>query len=162
MQARIKHFGTHHPEIRERVQALGVAVQKAGLPPKLAGLVHLRASQINGCSVCVDLHARAMKKEGETEERMMAVAAWSDAPYFTAPERAVLALTEHATRLADRSDPVPDAVWDEAARHFDEKTLAAIVMQIGLINMFNRLNVVTRQVAGIQAWEKVQAMDKAR
>ena len=89
-------------------------------------LVHLRASQINGCSVCVDMHARELKKAGETDERLFAVAAWRDTPYFTDAERAALALTEAVTRLSDRPDPVPDEIWDEAARHYDETALAAL------------------------------------
>ena len=111
-------------------------------------LVHLRASQINGCSVCVDMHARELKKAGETDERLFAVAAWRDAPYFTDAERAALALTEAVTRLSDRPDPVPDEIWDEAARHYDEPALAALVTPDRQINVWNRLNVATRQVAG--------------
>src|SRR5262249_53626176 len=116
-------------------------------------------SQINGCSVCVDMHCRMLKQAGETEERLYAVAAWRDAPYFTEAERAALALTEAVTRLNDRADPVPDQVWDEAARHYDETELAALILAIALINVWNRLNVSTRQVAGewvksadAQAW----------
>ena len=104
-----------------------------GAPPKRPAcrdatldLVHLRASQINGCSVCVDMHAPRMRKAGETDERLFAVAAWRDAPYFTDAERAALALTEAVTRLADRADPVPDDVWAEAARHYDERARAAL------------------------------------
>jgi AhpD family alkylhydroperoxidase len=115
-------------------------------------IVHLRASQINGCSVCVDMHLRMLKKAGETDERLFAVAAWRDAPYFNDAERAALALTEAATRLCDRADPVPDQIWDEAARHYDEKALAALVIEIALTNVWNRLNVTTRQVASAAAW----------
>jgi alkylhydroperoxidase family enzyme len=89
-----------------------------------------------------------LKKEGETEERLYTVAAWRDAPYFTDAERAALALTEAVTRLSDREDPVPDEIWDEAARHYDERALAALVVAIATINVWNRLNVSTRQVAG--------------
>jgi AhpD family alkylhydroperoxidase len=110
--------------------------------------MQLRSSQINGCSLCVDLHARQMRKAGESDERLFAVAAWRDAPYFTDAERAALALSEAITRLSDRSDPVPDDVWNEAARHFDEKALAALVISIATINVWNRLNVSTRQLAG--------------
>jgi AhpD family alkylhydroperoxidase len=119
-----------------------------GFRTKIFDLVHLRASQINGCSVCVDMHARMAKRKGETDERSFTVAAWRDAPYFTDAERAALALTESVTRLSDRPDPVPDDVWNEAARHFDEKQLAALVLSIAVINVWNRLNVTTRQVAG--------------
>jgi len=128
--------------------ALGTSTNQAGVPPRTTDLVHLRASQINGCSVCVDLHARDARQAGETDERLFAVAAWRDAPYFSDAERAALALTEAATRLNDREDPVPDEIWDEAARHYDEPALAALIIQIVLINAWNRLNVTTRQVAG--------------
>jgi AhpD family alkylhydroperoxidase len=115
---------------------------------KTLGLVELRASQINGCSVCVDMHGRALKKIGETDERLFAVAAWRHAPYFTAAERAALALTEAVTRLSDRENPVPDEIWEEAARHYDEKALAALIIAIANINVWNRLNVAVGQVAG--------------
>ena len=115
-------------------------------------LVHLRASQINGCSVCVDMHAKALRKAGESEERVFAVSAWREAPFFSDAERAALALTEALTRLADKEEPVPDAIWDAAAEHFDETQLAAIVLDIAQINVWNRLNVATRQVVGEQSW----------
>jgi AhpD family alkylhydroperoxidase len=136
------------PEAMTALQALGAAVSKGGLPRRLLELVHLRASQINGCSVCVDGHPRLAKKEGETDERLFAVAAWRDAPYFTDAERAALALTEAVTRLSDRPDPVPDEIWEEAASHYDEPALAALVLAIAGINVWNRLNVATRQRAG--------------
>jgi alkylhydroperoxidase family enzyme len=94
------------------------------------------------------MHSRDLKKAGETDERLFAVAAWREAPYFTDAERAALALTEAATRLSDRADPVPDEIWDEAARHYDEPALAALIIAIANINVWNRLNVTTRQVAG--------------
>jgi AhpD family alkylhydroperoxidase len=120
------------------------------VPKVTLDLVHLRASQINGCSVCVDMHARDLRKEGESDERLFAVAAWRETPYFTDAERAALALAEAATRLADRSDPVPDDVWDEAARQYDEQQLAALTLSIAHVNLWNRLNATTRQIAG--AW----------
>jgi AhpD family alkylhydroperoxidase len=134
----------------EPFQALFKAVHAGGADPATLELVHLRASQINGCSACVDSGAKAARKAGETEERLAAVAAWREAPYFSDAERAALALTEAATRLADRPDPVPDEIWDAAAAHYDEKGLAAVVLMIALTNLFNRLNATTRQVAG--AW----------
>ncbi len=111
-------------------------------------LVLLRASQINGCSVCVDMHTRGARRGGETEERLHAVAAWRDTAHFSDAERAAPALAESVTRLSDRPDPVPDEVWDEAARHSDEVALASLLVAIGLINFFNRINVATRQGAG--------------
>ncbi len=114
-------------------------------------LIALRASQINGCGVCAVQHPRIARKLGETDDRLFAVAAWRDAPYFTDAERAALALTEATTRTSDRADPVPDEIWDEATRHYDETELAALVLAIASINVWNRLNVATRQVAG-QEW----------
>ena len=103
---------------------------------------------MNGCSVCVDWHSRAFKKLGESDARLFTVAAWREAPYFTEAERAALALAEAATRLADRADGVPDEIWNEAARHFSEAALGALVMSIALANLWNRLNVPTRQLGG--------------
>ncbi|HKD75614.1 MAG TPA: carboxymuconolactone decarboxylase family protein, partial [Ktedonobacterales bacterium] len=101
---------------------------------------------------CVDAGARSARKAGETEERLFAVSAWREAPYFTDAERAALALTEAVTRLADRADPVPDVIWDEASRHYDEQGLAALILMIATTNLFNRLNATTRQVAGSRNW----------
>lgn len=134
----------------EPFQALFKAVYAGGVDPATLELVHLRTSQINGCSACVDSGAKAARKAGETEERLATVVAWREAPYFNDAERAALALAEAATRLADRPDPVTDEVWDAAAAHYDEKGLAAIVLMIAVTNLFNRLNATTRQVAG--AW----------
>jgi len=148
MQARMKHPVQLLPEALKALQALdGTAEQ---LPYVTRKLVDLRASQINGCSVCVDMHARELKRAGESDQRIFAVAAWRDAPWFTEAERAALALAEAVTRIADRADPVPDEVWNEAARHYDAPALAALLVQIGLINVWNRFNVSVRQVAG--AW----------
>jgi AhpD family alkylhydroperoxidase len=136
------------PEAMRALVALGTSTKESGLAEKLFELIHLRASQINGCALCADMHAKALKRGGETDERLYTVATWHDAPYFSDAERAALALTEAATRLSDRADPVPDAIWEEATRHYDEKQLAAIVIHIAAINAWNRLNVTTRQVAG--------------
>ncbi len=114
--------------------------------------MHLRASQINGCSVCVDMHAKALRKAGESEERVFAVAAWRETPFFSDAERAALALTEALCRLPDQADPVPDAIWDAVAEHFDETQLGALVLDIANINVWNRLNIATRQVVGEQSW----------
>jgi AhpD family alkylhydroperoxidase len=146
-RARLTNADASMPEVRQAVNLLYKAGHSAGVPAATLGLVHLRASQINGCSPCVDAGARGAKAQGETDERLFAVAAWRDTPYFTDAERAALALAEAATRLADRSDPVPDEIWDEAARHFSERELAAIVLWIATTNFFNRINVTTRQPA---------------
>jgi AhpD family alkylhydroperoxidase len=118
---------------------------KKDAPSKLLTLVHLRASQINGCAYCVDMHAREMKQAGESDERIWGVAGWHDSHLFSDAERAVLALTEATTRLADKTDAVPDEIWDDVAKHFDERAISSIVLNIGLINLFNRVNVATRQ-----------------
>jgi AhpD family alkylhydroperoxidase len=156
MQARIKNPAMIIPGAMEALQNLAKASEQGGVPKKTLDLVHLRASQINGCSVCVDMGVR-FKQADETIERLFAVAAWKDAPYFTDAERAAVALTEAVTRLSDRSDPVPDELWEEAARHYDEKALASIVLWIATTNVWNRLNVATGQVAG--EWAK---SDEAR
>jgi AhpD family alkylhydroperoxidase len=124
------------------------AARKSGLEPEVTYLVHLRASQINGCSVCAEMHARELKDSGAPDEKIWAVGAWRESLRFTAAERAALALTECVTRLADRSDPVPDEIYDEAARHFDTEQLSGLLLEIALINVWNRLNVATRQIAG--------------
>ena len=134
----------------EPIQGLFKSLHSGGVAPATLELVHLRVSQVNGCSACVDSGVKSARKAGETEERLAAVAAWREAPYFTDDERAALALAEAATRLADRPDPVPDEIWDAAADCYDEKGLAALVLMIAVTNLFNRLNATTRQVAG--AW----------
>jgi AhpD family alkylhydroperoxidase len=151
MEPRMTNPAMLVPGAMESLQALATAAAK-GVPLRTRELVHLRASQINGCGVCVDGHARNAKKAGETDDRLFAVAAWRDAPYFTDAERAALALTECVTRLSDRSDPVPDDVWDEAARHYDEPALGALVLTIASVNVWNRVNAATRQVAGAVSW----------
>ncbi|WP_244068660.1 carboxymuconolactone decarboxylase family protein [Bradyrhizobium sp. Ce-3] len=150
MKARMNHPVMVVPEAMKALQALSESTKPA-LPEKLLELVHLRASQINGCSVCVDMHPKLARRAGETDERLFAVGAWRDAPYFTEAERAALALTEAVTRLSDREDPVTDAVWDDAAKHFNEQQLASLVLGIAAINVWNRLNVAVRQPVG--AWK---------
>ena len=152
MPARMKNPAIIIPEAMQAIQALQAATQKGDVPPKTLGLVHMRASQINGCSACIDGGWRHAKAAGESEERLFAVAAWRKTPYFNEAERAALALTEAVTRLSDRADPVPDEVWDEAARHYGEPALAALLLSISLTNVYNRLNVATGQMAA-GAWK---------
>jgi AhpD family alkylhydroperoxidase len=152
MQARMNHPAFVVPDAMDALQALGTAVGNGGVPERTLELVHLRASQINGCSVCLDGHSRAAQRAGETDERLFTLAAWREAPYFTDPERAALALTEALTRLSDRADPVPDEIYDEAAHHFDETALATLILAIANINVWNRLNAATKQVAGEMTW----------
>ncbi|ARH91890.1 MULTISPECIES: carboxymuconolactone decarboxylase family protein [Streptomyces] len=148
MEARMKNPAVVLPEAMQPLLDVVKATRKAGVPEETLELVHLRASQINGCSYCVDGGVKNARKAGVSDDKLFAVAAWREAPYFSDAERAALALTEASTRLADSSDPVPDAVWDEAADHFDEQQLAAIILTIGVTNLFNRLNATTRQPAG--------------
>ena len=148
MHARMPHPAMVYPDAMKALQALAAATRKGGVPERTLELVNLRASQINGCSACVDMHPRLAKKAGETDERLFAVAAWRESPYFTDAERAALALTEALTRVSDRSDPVPDEIWTEAARTYDEPSLAALIIAIANINVWNRLNVAVRQPAG--------------
>ncbi len=152
MQPRMSNPASLFPDAVKAIQILSVATRKGGVPQSTLELVHLRASQINGCSFCVGSGLRSAEREGETVERLFSVVAWRDAPYFTDAERAALALAEAVTRLADRSDPVPDEIWNEAARYYDEKGLAALLLMIAVTNLYNRLNVPTRQVAGSVNW----------
>ena len=153
MQARMKNPAMVVPGALDALMALGAIVKKEGpVPAKTLSLMHLRASQINGCSFCVDMHARELAKADETTERLFAVAAWREAPYFTDAERAALALTEAATRLSDRGDAVPDEVWNETAKYYDEAALGMLILNIAMINFWNRLNVPIRQPAG--AWPR--------
>lgn len=148
MQARIKQPAMTLPGAYDALQALHAATEKGDVPRATLELMNLRASQINGCSVCVDMHSRALKKLGEKDARIFSAAAWREAPYYSDAERAALALTEAVSRIGDRSDPVPDEIWKEAARHYNETQLATLVMSIGLINLWNRLNAATRQPTG--------------
>lgn len=152
MQARMKNPAFVLPDAMQALMALGKTIHKKGVPDVTNKLVHLRASQINGCSVCVDMHARELRQAGEKDERIFAVAAWRDTPWFSDAERAALALTEAVTRLSDRPDPVPDDVYNDAARHYDETALAALITSISLINLWNRFNVTVKQVAGAR-WD---------
>ena len=140
------------PGAMEALQALGGAIAGTGIPARTMTLVNLRVSQINGCSTCLLGDLKAAREHGITDEQLITVAGWRETTLFTAPERSALALAEAITRVADRSDPVPDDVWDEAARNYDDTTLAALVLAIANINVWNRLNIATAQVAGTYTW----------
>ena len=142
-EPRIHNPAMIFPETMKALYALKASAEKRGVPERTMLLIELRASQMNGCGVCVDMHSRQLKKSGESDERLFTLAAWRDTPYFTDAERAALALTEAVTRV-----DVPDEVWDEASRHYDEQGLAALVVAIANINVWNRLNIATRQVTG--------------
>ena len=147
MQERMKNPLRVLPDTLQALLALDKA-SDAPLPCVTRELVHLRASQINGCSVCVNMHAHELRKTGESDERIFSVAAWRDTPFFTDAERAALDLTEAVTRVSDRADPVPDDVWSGVAEHYDEKALSALLVSIAGINVWNRLNAAVRAVAG--------------
>lgn len=147
MQPRMQQPAMVVPDAMAALLAVGRSLDAAGaLPPVTRGLVHLRASQINGCSWCVDMHARELVGLGERTERLMAVGAWRDSAVFTGPERAALALTEAVTCLDNGGTGVSDEVWAEAAAHYEQPALAVLVLDIATVNLWNRLNVATRQV----------------
>lgn len=148
MQPRMKSPALTLPGAMEALLSIVKTTESTGVPRTTLELVNARVGQINGCSVCVDMHTRALKKMGESDVRIFMIAAWREAPYYTEPERAALALAEAATRLGDRPDAVTDEVWKEASRHFSEPQLGALVMAIALANLWNRLNATTRQVTG--------------
>jgi AhpD family alkylhydroperoxidase len=154
------------PSAMEGVRLLNRARGEGGVSPSTLGLIHLRVSQINGCGVCCESGSRALKAAGEPDERIFGVAAWRETTHFNEAERAALALAEAATRLSDRPDPVPDAIWDEAAKHYDEKGLAALILEIVVANMYNRFNVTTRQTGSWRGqqqgeWAKQDAWTEA-
>jgi AhpD family alkylhydroperoxidase len=151
MKARLPNPTTLLPDVNPAIQQLIKAAHTGGAPESVLELVHLRASQINGCSFCVDWGWRAGRKAGIADEKLFTVAAWREMPYFDDAERAALDLAEHATRLADSSDPVPDDVWNAAAEHFNDEQLASIVLWVAVTNMFNRVNATIRQPAGLVA-----------
>jgi AhpD family alkylhydroperoxidase len=146
MEARMKSRA--NPGVMTAIQHLNEAIQAGGVDPLLLELVHLRASQINGCSPCVFAGVASAKKRGETEERLHNVVTWRETPFFTEEERAALALTEAATRIQDGAPGVTDEIWDAAAAHFDEKQLSAITLEIAITNFFNRINRTIREQAG--------------
>jgi AhpD family alkylhydroperoxidase len=149
MQARMRNPALVVPGAMKGLLDVIKAVRAVGVPAHTLNLVMIRASQINGCSYCVYSHNREAKHAGETEERRWAVAAWRESPHFDAAERAALELTEYATRVADRTgQQVPDDVYARAAKHFDEQQLSAIILTIGVINLFNRLMIVAAIPAG--------------
>ena len=147
MKTRMKNPGAILPGAGQGVQALIESVQKAGVPSPVFHLVHLRASQINGCAYCVDSAIKQARQEGETDDRLHAVAAWREMSVFSDKERAAFALTEEMTRLNAR-DAVPDTIWEMAASRYDERQLGGLVLWIAVVNMFNRVNVAIRQTVG--------------
>jgi AhpD family alkylhydroperoxidase len=150
MEPRIQNPAMVLADAMQPIQRIMKATRQGGVPETTLELVHLRASQINGCSPCVHAGSKTARKAGVTDDQLFAVAAWRETPYFDEAERAALALSEAATRLSDRPDPVTDEIWENAAKHYDEPQLAALVLMIAVTNLYNRLNAATRQQAG--AW----------
>ena len=150
MTARIQ--AKPNPDVISGVQHIYKAIYAGGVPQQILELVHLRASQINGCSYCVDAGAKSAEKAGMSTEKLLAVAGWYENPLFDDAERAALALAEAATRLSDRPGAVTDEIWAETARHYDERQLAALVLMVAITNFFNRLNTTLRVPAGT-AWD---------
>ncbi|MET0286172.1 MAG: carboxymuconolactone decarboxylase family protein [Polyangiales bacterium] len=149
MRARMKNPALIVPGVMEALWGVAKALRASELPMKTINLVLIRASQINGCSFCLDMHNKEARRLGESEQRLWAVGAWRESPHFEPGERAALELTEYATRLSDRTgEPVPDDVYARAAEHFDEPQLAALIVNIAMINFWNRLNAVARVPAG--------------
>ena len=159
MQSRMKNPALVVPGAVQASMALNAAVRKS-VSAKLLALVHMRVSQINGCSVCVDMGWREMRNAGESDLKAFMVAAWRESPYFSDAERAALALAEAATRVADRPDPVSDEVWEESTRHFSEQELAGITLMIGMTNFWNRMNLTTRQITGEWVDAVVEKVEK--
>jgi len=149
METRLK--SQSDPEVVAAIGQFIKAIHARGVDPLVLELVHLRASQINGCSPCVYAGVASAKKQGETDERLHSVAAWRETPFFSEPERAALALTEAATRIQDGAPGVTDEIWAAAALHFDEAQLSGIVLEVALTNLFNRINHTIREQAG-KAW----------
>jgi AhpD family alkylhydroperoxidase len=149
MDARFDYVGNAvGANFMKRLNSVGMATINSTLPAQTQNLVKIRASQINGCSGCTDMHAKDAAYAGETAVRLALVAAWRDATVFTDAERAALELTEQGTRLADASGGVSEEAWANAAKHYDDDQLAALVSVIAVINAYNRVNVITRQPAG--------------
>ncbi|MGW2253289.1 carboxymuconolactone decarboxylase family protein [Kitasatospora sp. NPDC001660] len=149
MEARFNYYGTATgAKFAKFINSAGAALKGAGLPYTTTQLVLLRASQINGCGMCTDMHYKDAVHAGDRPERLNLVAAWREATVFTDAERAALELAEEGTRIADAAGGVSDGVWENAAKHYDDEQLAALVSTIALINAYNRMNVICRTPAG--------------
>jgi AhpD family alkylhydroperoxidase len=149
MEARISYYGNATAaKFAKYINSAGAVVTDSTLPAATQELVKIRASQINGCGACLDMHTKDAEHAGESSVRLNLVAGWREATVFTDAERAALELTEQGTRIADAAGGVTDEAWANAVKHYDEEQLAALVCLIALINSYNRLNVITRQPAG--------------
>ncbi|NUS45748.1 MAG: carboxymuconolactone decarboxylase family protein [Mycobacteriaceae bacterium] len=148
-EPRINLFGNDVAmKVVRRFQSVGQPLRESSVSTTILELVNLRASQINGCGMCTDMHAKDLAAAGEDWARLNLVAAWREATVFTEAERAALELAEEGTRIADAAGGVSDEVWTNARKHFDEDQLAVLIGNIALINAWNRLNVIARTPAG--------------
>jgi len=149
MDARFNYYGNSvAAKFTKYINSAGAVISNSALPAATQELVKIRASQINGCAHCTDMHTKDAAHAGETQVRLNLLATWREATLFTEAERAALELAEQGTRIADAAGGVSDEAWANAAKHYDEDQLAALVSLIALINTYNRLNVITRQPAG--------------
>jgi AhpD family alkylhydroperoxidase len=149
MDARLNLYGNAAmTKFLKYINSAGTALAPSSLPETTQNLVKIRASQINGCSVCTDMHTKDAEHAGETSVRLNLIVAWREATVFTDAERAALELTEQGTRIADAAGGVSDDVWANAVKHYGEDQLAALVAVIAIINFYNRVNVITRQPVG--------------
>ncbi|MEU3948424.1 carboxymuconolactone decarboxylase family protein [Streptomyces sp. NPDC029526] len=147
--ARVDFFGNAlAAQVLKHINSAGAALTRSALPTTTQELVKIRASQINGCGFCTDMHTKDAVAAGETHQRLHLVAAWREATVFTEAERAALELTEEATRIADAAGGVPDATWARVTEHYDEDQSVALMSLVALINAYNRINVINRQPAG--------------
>jgi AhpD family alkylhydroperoxidase len=149
MDARIDYFGNSMAmKLVKQINSANAVLHDSALPAATQELVKLRASQINGCGFCTDMHTKDALRAGESQQRLNLVAAWREAKIFTEAERAALELAEQGTRIADAAGGVTDEAWANAAKHYDDDQLIALVGVIALINAYNRMNVIIQQPAG--------------
>ncbi|MER6081073.1 carboxymuconolactone decarboxylase family protein [Streptomyces sp. NPDC001833] len=149
MDARLNYYGNPLAgKVLKHLVSASKALSDSTLPATVQHLVEVRASQINGCGFCTDMHTKEATHAGETSVRLNLIAAWREATVFTEAERAALELAEQGTRVADAAGGVTDEAWANAAKHFDEDQLAALTSLIAVINAYNRINIITRQPAG--------------
>ncbi|MFC9914523.1 carboxymuconolactone decarboxylase family protein [Streptomyces sp. NPDC127197] len=149
MESRLNYFGNPlAAKILKHINSAGKVASDSTLPAAIQELVKIRASQINGCGFCTDMHTKDAAAAGETPQRLNLIAAWREATVFSEAERAALELAEQGTRIADAAGGVTDAVWANAVKHFDEEQLVALISLIAIINAYNRINVINQQPAG--------------
>ena len=140
------NYAKASPEAVAAFRGVETYVRGCGLDHKLLELVKMRASQINGCAFCLDMHSKDARARGETEQRLYPLSAWAETPFFSERERAALAWTEAVTRLADA--PVPESLYEELRRHFSEKEVVDLTMAVIAINGWNRLAATFRTTVG--------------